>query len=159
MIIIPRNFKLLDELEKAEKGSTDMSISYGLVESDDISLTNWQCTFLGPIGSPIQDRIISLLVHCGEKYPSEPPVVKFQTKVNVPFVVRVEHLLFIYSGSPSRAAYTCCVPTAFLSPIPHSRRRTRPASVTLPKPTYPGTSIRTSKLFWWALKTPSRGRK
>ena len=105
MIIVPRNFKLLDELEKAEKGSTDMSISYGLVESDDISLTNWQCTFLGPIGSPIQDRIISLLVHCGEKYPSEPPVVKFQTKVNVPFVVRVEHLLFIYSGSPSRAAY------------------------------------------------------
>ena len=100
VIIIPRNFKLLDELEKAEKGRCDMSVSYGLVQDDDISLTNWQCTFLGPVGSPIQDRIISLLVNCGPRYPNEPPEVKFQTKVNVPFVVRVEHLLFI----PTRAA-------------------------------------------------------
>ena len=114
MIIVPRNFKLLDELDKVEKGNTSMEVSYGLVQDDDISLSNWQCTILGPMNSPIQDRIISLLVHCGSQYPSEPPVVKFQTKVNVPFVVRVEHLLFIYSGSPSRAAY---IPAACQRPF------------------------------------------
>lgn len=115
VVIVPRNFRLLEELENMEKGKTaDMSVSFGLVDSDDITLSHWQCTILGPMNSPVENRIISLLVHCGEKYPSEPPVVKFQTKVNVPFVVRVEHLLFIYSDSPSRAAY---IPAACQRPF------------------------------------------
>jgi len=86
VIIVPRNFQLLDELERAEKGNTDMTVSYGLVESDDISLTHWQCTILGPVSSPVENRIISLLVTCGERYPDEMPKVKFQSKVNFPFV-------------------------------------------------------------------------
>ena len=87
MIIVPRNFVLLTELERAEKGSTDMTVSYGLVDSDDITLTNWQCTILGPPNSAMDNRIISLLVSCGNNYPNEIPTVKFQTKVNYPFVV------------------------------------------------------------------------
>ena len=150
MIIVPRNFKLLDELDKVEKGNTSMEVSYGLVQDDDISLSNWQCTILGPMNSPIQDRIISLLVHCGSQYPSEPPEVKFQTKVNLPFVVRAEPFIYLFRLAFTRSLHTCCVPTAFLSPIPHSRRRTRPASVTLPKPRYPGTDIETSNMSWWA---------
>ena len=86
MIIVPRNFVLLTELERAEKGSTDMTVSYGLVDSDDITLTNWQCTILGPPNSAMDNRIISLLVSCGNNYPNEIPTVKFQTKVNYPFV-------------------------------------------------------------------------
>jgi hypothetical protein len=41
-VIIPRNFKLLEELEKSEKGHGDMSISFGLVDSGDTFLSD--CT-------------------------------------------------------------------------------------------------------------------
>ena len=92
VIIVPRNFVLLGELEKAEKGNTDMSISYGLVEQDDITLSNWQCTILGLPNTTVENRIISLLLYCGKEYPDRPPTVqfqtKFQTKVNYPFIVR-----------------------------------------------------------------------
>ena len=47
VIVVPRNFVLLEELERTEKGLTDMSVSYGLVMSDDITLSEWQCTILG----------------------------------------------------------------------------------------------------------------
>tara|TARA_B100000795_G_scaffold107363_1_gene79301 strand:- start:675 stop:851 length:177 start_codon:yes stop_codon:yes gene_type:complete len=47
VIVVPRNFVLLEELERTEKGLTDMSVSYGLVHSDDITLSEWQCTILG----------------------------------------------------------------------------------------------------------------
>ena len=87
-IIVPRNFVLLEELEKAEKGLTDMTVSYGLVESDDITLTHWQCTILGPMGTGVENRIVSLLITCGPDYPDKPPTVQFQSKVNYPFVVR-----------------------------------------------------------------------
>jgi len=86
VIVVPRNFVLLEELEKAEKGLTDMSVSYGLVQQDDTSLTNWQCTILGPMNSPVENRIVSLVVECGPKYPDEPPNVTFQTKLNFPFL-------------------------------------------------------------------------
>ena len=88
VVIVPRNFRLLEELENAEKGKTSMEVSYGLCEDDDITLTNWQCTILGPMGSPVENRIISLLLRCGVNYPKEEPTVQFQTKVNFPFVVR-----------------------------------------------------------------------
>lgn len=86
VVIVPRNFVLLEELEKAEKGNTDMTVSYGLVMSDDISLSNWQCTILGPQNCPVENRIISLLVHCDEAYPAQCPKITFQTKLNFPFI-------------------------------------------------------------------------
>ena len=135
VIVVPRNFVLLEELERTEKGLTDMSVSYGLVMSDDITLSEWQCTILGerqhvthspplaprsahlaptlrhprprprprphprslaltfppspspgPPASPVPDRIISLMLLCGPDYPAVPPRVKFQTKLNFPFI-------------------------------------------------------------------------
>ena len=49
-VIIPRNFKLLEELEASEKGTGDMAVSMGLVNSDDIFLTEWNGSILGPGG-------------------------------------------------------------------------------------------------------------
>lgn len=47
---MPRNFKLLEELEAAEKGTGDMNVSMGLVDPDDILLTEWNASILGPQG-------------------------------------------------------------------------------------------------------------
>lgn len=49
-VIVPRNFKLLEELERSEKGLGDMSISFGLVDSGDTFLTTWNGGILGPGG-------------------------------------------------------------------------------------------------------------
>ena len=49
-VITPRNFRLLEELENSEKGHGDMSISFGLVESGDTFLSDWNGGILGPAG-------------------------------------------------------------------------------------------------------------
>lgn len=50
VVIVPRNFKLLEELEKSEKGHGDMSISFGLQDPGDTFLSDWNGGILGPVG-------------------------------------------------------------------------------------------------------------
>jgi ubiquitin-conjugating enzyme E2 variant len=83
---IPRSFRLLEELEKGEKGTGPDYCSYGLVDGGDSSLTDWNGTILGPPHSNHENRIYTLTILCGEEYPEKPPVVKFVSKVNLPCV-------------------------------------------------------------------------
>lgn len=62
------------------------SISYGLTNQDDITMTNWNGTILGPPHSTHENRIYSLNIVCDETYPDQPPKVKFISKINLPCV-------------------------------------------------------------------------
>lgn len=86
MATIPRSFKLLEELEKGEKGLGSESCSYGLADSDDITMSRWNATIIGPPHSAHENRIYSLSIECGDSYPDKPPTVKFLSKINLPCV-------------------------------------------------------------------------
>ena len=73
-ILVPRTFRLYEELEKAEKGHlTDGSVSYGLDKGDDQSFTQWNGSIVGPANTNFDGRMYFLSITCGENYPRDKP--------------------------------------------------------------------------------------
>lgn len=76
----------MEELEKGEKGLGAESCSYGLRDPEDMTLTHWNATILGPPNSAHENRIYSLTIECGPQYPDSPPLVRFRSRINLPCV-------------------------------------------------------------------------
>eukprot|EP01018_Ginkgo_biloba_P008953 Gb_26567 [translate_table: standard] len=82
-VVVPRNFRLLEELERGEKGFGDGTVSYGMDDGDDIYMRSWTGTIIGPHNSVHDGRIYQLKLFCDKDYPNKPPSVRFLSRINM----------------------------------------------------------------------------
>jgi ubiquitin-conjugating enzyme E2 variant len=86
-VTVPRNFRLLEELEKGEKGIGDGTVSYGMDDADDMLMRNWTGTIIGPSNTVHDGRIYTVKIFCDLNYPDKGPKIRFQSRINMSCVL------------------------------------------------------------------------
>ncbi|KAJ1704561.1 hypothetical protein LUZ63_004340 [Rhynchospora breviuscula] len=95
-VVVPRNFRLLEELERGEKGIGDGTVSYGMDDADDIYMRSWTGTIIGPHNTVHEGRIYQLKLFCDKDYPEKSPTVRFYSRINMTCVNHETGILLHY---------------------------------------------------------------
>lgn len=70
-------------------------ICEGLSNPDDTLMSEWHGTIIGPLNTVHENRIYSLKINCGDKYPDSPPTVRFHSKINLTVHISLSLILVI----------------------------------------------------------------
>jgi ubiquitin-conjugating enzyme E2 variant len=82
-VVIPRNFHLLEEIERREKCFDDGTVSYGMEDGDDIYMSCSTGTITGTHKLVHYGRIYQLKLFYDKDYLNMPPTVIFVSRINM----------------------------------------------------------------------------